>query len=195
MDEYPSNSHKSKENNDISSIKIDPVVKAPAKTKKRSKLWKLADMFVPDDVKDIRSYIEEDVIVPAIKKGIQESVNAFLYGKGGAKSKDSSLSAHRVSYRSYYDEPERRSPVPSRGGYDMNDIIFEDRGDAEQVLDSLYDLLHRYKLVTVATLCELSNVKSTSEDYNYGWTDLSRAEVIRVYNGYTIRLPRPMPID
>lgn len=194
MDEYPSNSHKSKETPDIRKIKVNSVIGGKAKQKEKGPLRKFAELFVPDDVKDIRSYIEKKVIVPTIKKGIQDSVNAFLYGEKGAEEK-SSKNAYRASYREYYDNPGRREPEPSKGGYSMNDIIFEDRGDAEMVLSNLYDLLKRYHLVTVATLCELANVKSTSEDNNYGWTDLRHAEVVRVYEGYAIRLPRPMPLD
>lgn len=54
------------------------------KVKKKNGFEKLAGTFVPDDVDNVKSYIMQDIIVPAIKDVILDAVRAFLGVNGGA---------------------------------------------------------------------------------------------------------------
>lgn len=195
-EQYPPNSNKYKEEQKIAGEKkVEKVVSGEVKTKKKNSVSKLADVFMPDDVSDVKSYIFTDIIVPGIKKAISAAVNAFLYGRNGAKDdRSSTTNAYRASYRSYYDTPRESKPVQRRS-YTPDDIVIPDRGEAEAVLRSMHDLIGRYRIVTVADMCELCGVPSNYTDNNYGWTDLGRAEVVGTRDGYMIRLPRPMPLD
>lgn len=193
MTEYPSNSNRSKEAQRPEK-NIQPVVKGKVATKKKTGFRWLASFFVEDDVDDVGSYIWTNVIVPYIKKTVLDSIKAVFYGSE-AKSEKKETNAYRASYRSYYDSPKEDAPRPSSRSYSYNDIIISDRGEAELVLDRMREILQHYKIVSVADLCELCNVKAEYTDQNYGWTSLDRAEVNRFRDGYTIRLPKPMPID
>ena len=57
------------------------------------------------------------------------------------------------------------------------------------------ELIDTYKLVSVADLKDLVGITGNYTDNRYGWTSIRSAEVVRVRDGYTIKMPRPMPID
>lgn len=197
MEEYASNSHKSKEEK-----KIESVVSGQAKTKKKSDIQKLTDIFVSEDVSNVKSYILMDVLVPAVKKAISDivtnGIDMILYGENGRSKK--STSASKVSYRSYYDRENdtRRDYRASaaRNVFEYDDILFETRGDAESVLDAMNDIISQYGRVSVADLYDLANVQTSNYTANkYGWTDIFGCRPSRVRDGYILKLPRPIPLN
>ena len=211
MDDYKSNSYKDKKErsveprpikNDISETKVSRLApKEPVKVRKRSGLSRSFDEFVRDDLNKVKEFAITDVIVPAIKKSISDifktGIDMILYhGETGSSSRrypDSS----KVSYRSYYDSaPARRTSYSDRrNAYYCDERIFDSRGEAEAKLAQLDDIMARYHLVRVADYCEIVGITGTYTDNDYGWTDLRTAEVVRVLEGYIIRMPRALPID
>ena len=181
--------------------KVESVVSNPVKTKKRTFWNKIADEFVSEDGKGIMDYIIIDVIVPAIKKTISDvvtnGIDMLLYGTSKHNSNSSNIPAYRVSYRSYYDQrnSDYTRPRVNSQGYDYNDILFQTRGDADAVLNGLRDIITQYGLAKVADYYDLAGANCSYTDNNYGWTDLRYAQVIRVNSGYSLRMPKPMPID
>ena len=192
MAEYKSNSHRSKEQS--SDKKVEKVISGNAKVKKRSAL--------SDDIQNIKSYVVMDVLIPAAKKAISDivtnSIDMILYPGGNGRPKRSN--ANHVSYRSYYDnidrdrryDPETRS---RRSSYSYDDIIIDTRAEAEEVLERMDELLDTYNVVSVADLYDLVGISCSYTDNKYGWTNLRNAEVIRVRDGYFLKLPKVGPID
>lgn len=76
----------------------------------------------------------------------------------------------------------------------MDYILFDKRGDAEAILENMLDILNNYGFVTVADLHDLTGLDCVYTDNNYGWNNLNDACVIRVRNGYALKLSRPTPI-
>ena len=106
----------------------------------------------------------------------------------------------KVSYRSFYDSRDNppRARIDSRYGsaYDYDELVFETRGDAERVLVTLDEIMDAYKMVKVADLYDASGRTPSSVMFNYGWTDIHTASVVRTVDGYyMIRLPRALPLD
>lgn len=193
MEEYKSNSHRSKE---LAEKKVEKVITGTVKTKKKTDIQKFASIFVPEDVNSVKDYILMDVIVPLIKKAISDTVEVILY-PGGKKS-DSRAS--KISYREYYErDRDRRTnySVPrARSGYDYDDVIFDNRGEAEEVLSRMDELVSVYGTVSVADLYDLVGITGSNyTDNKYGWTDIRSAKVVRVRDGYTIELPRALPLN
>ena len=102
-----------------------------------------------------------------------------------------------MAYRSYYDKDNRRehSVTRSRIGYDYDDIILDNRGEAEEVLSRMDELIDTYGLVSVADFYDLVGVTGNYTDNKYGWTDIRSASVIHVRDGYRIKLPKALPIN
>ena len=59
----------------------------------------------------------------------------------------------------------------------------------------MYDVIEQYEVVSVSDLYDMADLVAPHTGNRYGWTDLRNAEVIRVRDGYVIKLPRALPID
>ena len=181
--------------------KLEPVVKGPVKTRKKSEIRKFADVFVSEDINSVKSYILMDVLIPAFKKAVSDvvtnGIDMILYGSAG-KSR-SSTNAHYVSYNDYSRRDDRGRPagnsVRAQTAYSYNDIAFNTRGEAEDVLTQMEATIDKYGFVTIADMYDLANLTSNYTDNKYGWMNVRNAEVVRARDGYVIKLPRAVPID
>ena len=82
-----------------------------------------------------------------------------------------------------------------RTGYDFDDIILDSRGEAEDVLSRMDELIDNYGIVSVADFYDLCGITGSYTDNKYGWTDIRSAQVVRVRDGYKIKLPRALPLN
>lgn len=196
-EEYKSNSHRSKEqgHEPTEDKKIEKVVTGSVKQRKKTGLSRAASTFMPGDVDSVKSYILMDVLVPSIKRAISDivcnGINMLLgeptRGKGG-----NSIGA-KVNYRQYYRDPDERRDYArprAQAQYSYDDVVFDNRGDAEEVLYRMEELLERFEVVSVADLFDMAGISCNYTDNKYGWTDLRSAHVERVRDGYIINLPR-----
>ena len=204
IENYKSNSHKSKESREekLPVKKTDKIISGTAKQRKKSEIRKFTDVFISEDVENVKTYILVDVLVPAVKKAISDivtnGIDMLLYGE--SKKDSGSTAASKVSYRSYYDKRnessrERYSSRSVRSGYDYDDVILDSRGEAESVLSRMDELVSVYGMVSVADLYDLVGITGNYTDNKYGWTDIRNASVVRIRDGYVIKMPRALPLD
>lgn len=201
--EYKTNSNKSKleKENSIEDHKVEKVVTGKVITKKKSGFQKFTDEFISEDAKNIKSYVFGEVLIPAIKKAISDivtdGIDMILYGSSGRGSRRST--ADKVSYRNYYDRKEPRPIDRYSSGYgssySYDDIILNSRGEAEDVLSRMDELMETYGLVRVADLYDLVGISGSYTDNKYGWTNIRNAQIVHVRDGYMIKMPRAIPID
>lgn len=201
---YTPNSHKYKEQQNASPTeekKVTKVVNGQVKTK-RNDVRKLADIFISEDISNVKSYIFMDVLVPAIKKAIYDivtnGIDMFLYG-GSGKGRNNQPGA-KVSYRNYYEQKNNggyRASDNARqsNAFDYDDIVFNNRGEAEAALQQMKDIIARYGIVTVNDLYEMTPLSAPYTSQKYGWMDVSNVDIVRVRDGYILKLPRAVPID
>lgn len=199
MEEYKSNSHASKEKEkNCEEKKVEKIISGNARAKKKSEFSKFADVFVSEDAGNVKSYILMEVLVPAVKKAISDivtnGIDMLLYGETGVHKRNGASS--KVSYRSYYDRSNRgASSSRTRNGYSYDDIILDNRGEAEEVLSRMDEIVATYGTVSVADLYDLVGITGAYTDNKYGWTDIRSASVVRVRDGYMIKLPRALPLN
>lgn len=75
------------------------------------------------------------------------------------------------------------------------DFFFDSRSSAEKVLEELDDYMKLYGTISVANVYYLAGEWVPYTANNYGWKNLNTASVVRVHNGYELRLPSPIRID
>lgn len=199
-EEFPTNSHKSKE--EANKRVKESVVKGKVRTQKKSIGRRMSESFLKEDSSSVFHYVFTEVLLPAMKDTlsdmISKGVEMLLYGSSGegysSRKRDSNRT--RVSYSSYY-ERDRRDRVQSnrRAMHVFDDIIFDDRDEAEEVLTRMSDLVYEYGAASVQDFHDLIGITSNYTDQNWGWTNLATARVVRVRDGFTIRLPRTEEID
>ena len=180
--------------------KIEKVVTGNVTIKKKSALAKIRDMFIAEDADKVGSYILMDVLVPSIKKAIVDIIKSsadMIFGtKGSSKPSGSTYTYGGTPYVSYSSVGKKPEPINvARSQYEVGDIIFENRSDAEEVLDKLGELIDVYGQASVADLCEMVNAPYEFVANKYGWKNIHDAVPIRVPDGYSLRLPRSMPLE
>ena len=83
-------------------------------------------------------------------------------------------------------------------------ILYESRYIADCILEDMKDIAQKYGFVSVSDLKDLSCALTgketvvTNTDNKIGWTlDIlcTKAHVVRMRNGYTLELPKPMSIE
>ena len=176
---------------------IKKVVQGTAKTRKKSGIHNLTEVFVSEDAGNVKSYLREDVLIPGIRKIlytiISEGAHMIFLGGAGARK---GVGSSKISYRDFYEQKDVvRRPETTRNRFDHDDILFDSRGDAEAVLDEMIEVIGKYGLVTVADMYDMAQLSQPYTSNRYGWTNLSSAEVKRVGGGYILDLPKAKPIE
>lgn len=200
MPENIPNSHKFKELSERKEEKkLAPIASQKVKVQKKSTSKKIFESFVTTDAETLRDYIFNDVFVPLIKKGIVETINMILYNNPKAYNKGSTS---KISYGGYVNsgfksEPQKALPLKKKSNtFDFENITFESRGDAENVLNAMLQAIGTYGCVSVLDLYDLAGIETDAFTADkYGWTDLSSSDIVRGYDGFYIRFPNVQPIN
>lgn len=79
--------------------------------------------------------------------------------------------------------------------FNWQNVIFEYRTDAEEVLSKMTDLIKNYGRASIMDLYDLVGITSTYDDRQRGWYDLKSAYVQPVDKGYNISLPEPVAFN
>ena len=108
-DNLPDNSHKNRNEKRAAADekredkRVEKVVTGKVKTKENG-MRKLTDIFISEDVSNVKNYVIYDVVVPALKKAIYDLVvgtlDMSLYGGRGGGNRPK---ADKISYRDYND--------------------------------------------------------------------------------------------
>jgi len=196
----PSNSNKEKKEQKEKQ-KREKIITGNVIRKKPSLSRKVSDVFLGDDMDNIKDYIIFDVIIPAIKDTffdvITGGLSMTLFGTTSRKNPKlySNKGNTYVSYNSIYNskkETQRPSSISrSRSLYNFDEIILESKAEAEEVLGNMVDLIDDYEIASVGDLYQFLGLPSEFTDQSYGWTNLSSASVRRVREGYILHLPKP----
>lgn len=208
MNEYRSNSHKSKENEkktDIQKTRTKKVISGTAKLNEKTNTFKILDLIFSEDISEVKNSLFQDVVIPSIKKVIYDvgtrGLDMILYGLNGSQQRQSSIPGSKIGYSSFFNsgisyKDTRENVYDTQRTSDYNRIVLQSRGDAEAVLMQLDDILERYKVVRVADLYETVGITGDYTSHNYGWKENIRsARIERVHDGYSIRFPKAMALD
>jgi hypothetical protein len=162
--------------------------------------------FGDQGVEDAVQGFLAEILVSAFKSMVSDTIgqfsnalrdgsDKFLYG-----TTRRTITTARGPYTSYnrvtgvrpaYNQISDRS----RTLHDFDDVILQSRGEAEDVLDRMRELISQFDAATVADFYDLVGITGNFTDDRWGWTDLRSAKVTHVRGGYLISMPRTQPID
>jgi len=214
MENFPSNSHKSKIEGETEDPRDEPknerVVRGKVTRRKKTLGSRFLEAFTGGDGKGVVEHILFDVLIPAAKElivdAIREGTERMILGEVRSQRRSSYYrsSSSGSSYTNYNrmsnsrrdreEEPPRRRSMSERARreHDFEEVLFEERVDAEEVLDRLYLLIDKYDGVTVKDYYELAGQSFTPVDNKWGWTTLRGTRVRRTRDGsYFLELPEP----
>lgn len=170
--------------------------------RKKSLGRKIAETFVGDDMHTVSKYVIFEVLIPAAKTMLFDSVTQglerSLFGGESNRRIRSGGNRDHVSYNkiSYSAKDSQRTiSQKAKATHDFDEIVFANRDEAEEAIVLLIELISQYDVATVSDLYDIVNITGSFTDDKWGWTDLRSATSIRVRNGYILSLPKPRPID
>ena len=179
--------------------KMEKIIRGGASVKQKSPGRKFADVFISEDVSNVKGYIIRDVIVPAAKKLVsdivQDGIEMLLYGSSRRGERRSGFRADSISYNNYYKRDDRRRAESHRGTPSYDNIQFDYRDDAEAVLDRMTECIEAYGQVTVGDLYDTVGITGSHTDERYGWVKLGTARVVRDRDKFVLDLPKPLPLE
>lgn len=201
---YGANSQKSKAPAPAEEPRVEgPVISGTAVERKEPLRKKFLQAYAGDSAQSVGQYLLLDVIVPGTKNIIADMVtqgiNRLLYG-GTRPVQQGGGRAGVTGYARYFNgggnnqsqqqsqQPVARQVQPQQS---FGEIVLQTRADAELVIDSLRELIEVYGNAKVANLYSLVGMTGNFTNQSYGWTNLSRAGIIPIREGYLLDLPQP----
>lgn len=202
---YPGNSHRAKEivtEEPVVKPQLEKIIDSTAVERKKPLGRRIIDTFRGEDVNSVGGYVLFEVMLPAAKTMISDAVSQgierLMFGDSSPRRSGVRTSGY-TPYNRYGAGPARPEPrqisKSARANHEFNEIVLEDRGAAEKVLDRLTDLVDQYGEANVADLYQLVGMTGSFTDDKWGWTDLRGSGVRRIREGYLLELPRPTPLD
>ena len=202
MDEFKSNSHKSKA--DAKEQKEKRQLAGTVKiAETRPGFRGIVDEFVKEDASTVAKSLWKRVLVPAIKQTAYDMVTngarMTLWGgnSGSPDRRRDDGRRERYSYSQCYDyKRDRGDPEPAtyknRPRYDS--MVFSTEQDAVALLNDLKDIIGRYQRVSVLQMFDILEMDCDHTLENWGWRDLTSADVIPVEDGFWLKLPKARQI-
>lgn len=196
----PGNTDKAKEG-----ASPEKKVIAKAKVQKKSAIKEALRTFFAQDLPEIAEHLVIDVAIPAAKNAITDMVTQgiqqLLYGEvdprrrpaSGYTSYSSSSRSDRS--RGYYEtrRTERREPRQPKPT-NVEDLVFDTRGDAVDVTEFIAESIDQYGQVSVADLMSSVGIQPRYTDERWGWTTTDAFEIRQIREGWLVSADRPEPL-
>lgn len=196
----PGNTDKAKEG-----ASPEKKVVAKAKVQKKSAIKEALRTFFAQDLPEIAEHLIIDVAIPAAKNAITDMVTQgiqqLLYGEVDPRRRQSSgytsySSSSRVNRGTGYYESrrterrEQRQPKPTN----VEDLVFDTRGDAVDVVEFIAEQIDEYGQISVAELMSSVGIQPRYTDERWGWTTTDAFEIRQIREGWLVSADRPEPL-
>ena len=203
LSQYQGNSNASRiqKTEEVQAHKVEQI--ATGKKVPQSAGSKFLSNLFADDIQNIKEYILWDVLMPAFKNAISDTItngiDMLLFGT----TRSGRGSSKKVNYSGIYsggsssrvirfndkrdEEPRRKGGIY---GYSYQEIVLNSRAEAEDVLWHLRKIERDYGMVSVADMYQAVGEDFEFTDNKWGWSDLDSATVQRVSDGFIIKMPR-----
>lgn len=193
--------------------KVQPVVTGSVKIQKKPLMRRIKSGIDAWDVPGIIRHAYYEVAIPAAQNLFYDSI-VDVIGRVTFKDgrryhhgphKGSMITYNRPVDRGYRDPREPRDrdrdrgrPTSGpRGRRRADDVIFDTRGEAEDVLEGLNDIIEQYDFASVGDLYEL--LKRSDDinpvDWKWGWVGIVDAPITRDRDGYRMEFPPVEPLN
>ena len=213
--EFPPNSHASKERSPARSAEKTPetkdvprIVTGKVVQRKKPLHKKFFEAFRPEDGVGFVEHTVLEVLIPGIKGSMADAAttaieDALGVGRGPRRRGNGSYTSYnrmsearprRGRERDRDDERRPRRDAP-RTSHDHREHILDSRVEAEEVIDMLNEMISMYDVATRRDLLSMLGEPHEFTDVDWGWTDLRGARVHKIREGYLLDLPRAVPLD
>lgn len=194
----PGNTDKAKEG-----ASPEKKVVAKAKVVKKSRIKEALRTFFAQDLPEIAEHLVVDVAIPAAKNAITDMVTQgiqqLLYGEVDRRRPTAGYTSYssssRSSYRGSNYRPRERDREPrQQKPTSVDDLVFDTRGEAVDVIEYIAETIEQYGQVSVADLMSSVGIQPRYTDERWGWTTTDAFELRQIREGWLVSADRPDPI-
>lgn len=203
-DRFPSNTLedrmvKSKRREEPERPKVEKVIEGSARKRKPTLKRKFAETFLMEETDEIARYVAQDVIIPTLRQTIFAlivgSTSMALFGTIRGVDRRSGGSFGTIRYDEISSGRSVRETKAARARHSFEDLTFDEKFEADDVLEAMRDMVEEYGQVSVADMYELAGCSFDPIDRKWGWTSLRNASVIYSRDGYYIELPKTKMVE
>lgn len=178
-------------------------VVAKAKVVKKSRIKEALSTFFAQDLPEIAEHLVVDVAIPAAKNAITDMVTQgiqqLLYGQVDRRRLNTGYTSYSSSSRASYGgsnyRPRERDRAQSQPKpTSVDDLVFDSRGEAVDVIEYIADTIEQYGQVSVADLMSSVGIQPRYTDERWGWTSTDAFELRQIREGWLVSADRPEPI-
>lgn len=178
--------------------------------KKKPLSQKIAGKIIAEDVNDVKDYVLNDLIIPGIIDTFLEAISMLL-GRGSEYSDHRRRDYKRNGYYDYAgsssykrssskrDRDRNRRSGRRRDNDDdlpeYDNIIINNRRDAEEIVDRLYERIDKNGDVSIAEFFEMLDLQAPYTDNKWGWTRKSQIDIRKVKGGFLIDVDEAKYLD
>lgn len=207
--DYSSNAKKNRgDDQPVEEVKEEKkVITGGVKERPKGVGSRFRNLFLGFDPKAAAEHLWADVTLPAIRQMAWETWKAagssLIYNDDGQRGNrttgprifgttgtyNATTAYNRVPLR---DDPtvinvssripDQPRPYRSRT-QSVKDLVFDRRGDAEEVVEMMFDTLSKYECVSKADVYEKVGLPTTPIDNKWGWTDLVNLQIRQMSDG------------
>lgn len=161
------------------------------------------DNFKGEDAQSVGHYVLFEVVLPQLKDLIfdvgSSALQRALFGDRAGRPY---TPAGRKGYTPYNTiassaiskAAQAAKPTPTLASDEFGDIIVETRGEAQEVMDKIGNLIETYGMASVADLKAAVGLTGNFTDEKFGWVAMGGTDIRRMGGaqpGYVLIFPRP----
>lgn len=204
MDEFPPQSHKSREPREIQAVTTNP-----ARVRSVPMGRRFRETFIKGDARSVWTSMVWETFFPNLSENVADAVHNgvdALFGgystsarTGGRRNRYSSGGRSNISKHS----PDRalggggsteRFSDDARRNHDFSVLEIDSRVEAEEVLSQMNLLVDQFDVCTVADFYGMVQISPAHTDYKFGWEELGNARVVSSRGAYYLDLPSPITL-
>lgn len=201
--DYTGNSNKNKDQSKKTEVKKEEIVKVVSGDvieKPKGLGHKFKNIFFGGDFKNAMRTVTGDVILPAIRTLIVESITKgterIVFGETQPRRQYTNYGS-RIQYSNPLRQPDPRMarlpdqrPRPLRADrLDVGDYILATKEDAENAVERIVDIIDKYEFATLGDFKGILGLEGSPIDEKWGWTYFNNVVVRQTRDGYLIELP------
>lgn len=205
---YSGNSNRDKTPDEAPAKKVEQVTTGAAVQRKKPLGRRIQENFMGADAKSVGQYVVMEVILPQIKDLIYDvgssALQRALFGAVGGKTYTSASRRGGYSPTPYSTissgAVSKQQPTKSvtAASDEFDEIIVENRGEAQGVMDKIGNLIETYGMASVSDLKSAVGLTGTFTDEKFGWVTMGGTDIRRVGGnqpGYLLVFPRVQELN
>lgn len=204
MEEFPAQSHKSREPR-----QVQPVTTSVARVRKAPLGQRLRETFIQGDARTVWASMIWETFFPNLRDNFADAVHngidSLFDGTTTSYRRNRNTRYARTNSNISRHNPDRvlgrNSPTSetrysddARRNHDFSVLEIDSRVEAEEVLSQMNLLIDQFDICTLADFYQMVRITPTHADYKFGWEELGGARVVHSRGSYYLDLPAPIQI-